>query len=82
MLVPIIKDKAGKINSTDNYRPIALASTLSKVLERTLLNKLEQLVLTFDNQLGFKPKHGTDMCIFALKEILDLYNRHHFYVFY
>ena len=26
VLVPIIKDKCGKINSKDNYRPIALAS--------------------------------------------------------
>ncbi len=38
-----------------------LASILSKVLERTLLNKLEQFVLTSDNQFGFKPKYGTDM---------------------
>lgn len=52
MLVPIIKDKAGKINSMDNYRPIALASILSKVLERTLLNKLVLFVLTSDNQFG------------------------------
>ena len=34
VLVPVIKDKAGKIGSIDNYRPIALASILSKVLER------------------------------------------------
>ena len=26
VLVPIIKDKCGKINSKDNYRPVALAS--------------------------------------------------------
>ncbi len=53
-----------------------LASILSRVLERTLLNKLDQFVLTSDNQFGFKPKYGTDVCIYALKEILDLYNRH------
>ena len=28
MLVPVIKDKAGKISSKDNYRPIALASVV------------------------------------------------------
>ena len=37
ILVPIIKDKAGKINSKDNYRPIAIASIMSKVLEILLL---------------------------------------------
>ena len=39
-LVPVIKDKAGKVGSMDNYRPIALASILSKVLERILLDRL------------------------------------------
>ena len=31
VLVPIIKDKSGMINSKDNYRPIAIASTMSKL---------------------------------------------------
>ena len=66
LLVPVIKDKAGKINSSENYWPIALASILSKVLERTILGRLEQFILTSDNQFGFKPKHGTDICILAL----------------
>ena len=33
ILVPIIKDKSGKINNKDNYRPIAIASIMSKILE-------------------------------------------------
>src|SRR4029434_6577159 len=41
LLVPVLKNKAGKLNSIDNYRPIALASILSKVFERILLMKLE-----------------------------------------
>ena len=32
-LVPIIKSKSGLISSKDNYRPIAITSVLSKVLE-------------------------------------------------
>ena len=32
-LVPIIKSKSGRIMSKDNYRPVALASIVSKVLE-------------------------------------------------
>ena len=35
-LVPVIKNKAGKIGSMDNYRPITLASVISKVLESLL----------------------------------------------
>ena len=81
VLVPVIKDKAGKLNSSANYRPIALANILSKVLERILLNRLERYILTSDNQFGFKHKHSTDMCIFALKEVLDNYNRQNSSVF-
>ena len=40
VLVPIIKDKSGKINSKDNYRPIAIASNISKLLEILLLERL------------------------------------------
>lgn len=31
VLGPIIKDKVGKLNSSDNYRPIALASAMFSV---------------------------------------------------
>lgn len=31
LLVPVIKDKAGKLNSMDNYRPIALSCILNTV---------------------------------------------------
>ena len=74
VVVPVIKDKAGKINSRDNYRPIALASIMSKLIERILLKRAEDSLMTSDNQFGFKTKHGTDMCIYALKEILHTYN--------
>ena len=33
VLVPVIKDKAGKIYSKDNYRPIALASVIANLLK-------------------------------------------------
>ncbi len=71
LLVSVIKGKTGKMNSKDNYRSIALASIMSKVLERILLDRLELYILTNDNQFGFKRKHGTDMCIYAFKEIVS-----------
>lgn len=61
LIVSVMKDKAGKINSMENYRPISLASILSKVFERILLNRLKQYILTTD-QFGFK-QHCTDMYI-------------------
>ena len=73
LLVPVIWEKVGKLNSMDNDRPIACASILSKVLERILLTRLEMFVLTTDNQFDFKRTHGTNMCIFSLKEIVAKY---------
>ena len=73
LIVPVIKDKAGAINSKDNYRPIALASILSKLIEKIMLNRMETFLLTQPNQFGSKKKLGTDQCIFALKELVNKY---------
>lgn len=74
-LVPVIKDKAGKVGSSNNYRPIALANILSKVVEQIILQRINNLISSTDHQFGFKAKHGTDMCIYMLKELLNNYKR-------
>ena len=40
VLVPSIKDKCSRINSKDNYRPIALACIVSKIVENILLDRM------------------------------------------
>ena len=72
---PVIKDNAGKISSKDNYRHIGLASVISKLVEVIMLDSIEMYMNTNPNQFGFKRKHGTDQCIYFLKEIIDLYRR-------
>ena len=66
VLVPVIKDKCGKINDSDNYRPIALASVMSKIVEKVILGRMSSFLITSSNQFGFKSKLGTDMCIYVL----------------
>ena len=73
LLVPVLKDKAGNVSCMDNYRSIALASILSKVVENILLDRVTGYLSFCDNQFGFKPNHGADMCIYALKENVNLY---------
>ena len=41
-IVPIIKNKAGNLSSGNNYRPIALATVISKVFESLILLRCEQ----------------------------------------
>ena len=73
VLVPIIKNKAGNVNSIDNYRPVALSNIFCKVLEIIILGRIECYLTTSANQFGFKKRHGTDLCIYTLKEIVNLY---------
>ena len=74
VIVPILKDKKGQITDKNNYRPIAITSIFSKVLEILLLSRLNNHLSTRCNQFGFKSYHGTDMCVFTLKQIIEYYN--------
>ena len=56
VLFPIIKDKKTKISSIDNYRSVAIASVVSKVVERNFLERLSEYLDIMGNQFGFKPK--------------------------
>ena len=58
-----------------NYRPIALVSPCSKLLKIIILDFLECHLHTCDNQFGFKRNHAADMCIFALKNVIDYYKK-------
>ena len=74
-IVPIIKNKCGNISSSSNYRPIALATIISKLLESILLLKCEEYLCTSANQFGFKTAHGTELCIYTLREYIELYRK-------
>jgi len=73
ILVPILKDKKGDITDVDNYRPIAITSVASKIFEKIMLLRMKHMLQTNDNQFSYKSNHSTEMCIFALKSIVDLY---------
>ena len=73
VLVPIVKNKSASICSKSNYRPIALASIVSKVLEKLIYDRIAVYLNTCSNQFGFKAKHSTDMTIYALKEAVLKY---------
>lgn len=53
LLVPVIKDKTGKISSIENYRPIALANIISKVFEHILMDQRKEYLVTTNNQFEY-----------------------------
>ena len=70
---PIVKNKCGNLSDKNNYRPICVATVISKIYEQSLLDRCKEYLQSTDNQFGFKPKHSTDQCIYVLKEIIDYY---------
>ena len=73
VIIPLLKCKYKDPADVNNYRPIAIATALSKVLEQVKLSRLARCLWTADSQFGFKQAHGTEMAIFALKQTIDLY---------
>ena len=79
--LPILKSKSKSVNDKLNYRPIALSNILSKVFENILYNRLEDYLYTTSNQFGFKKNVGTEMCVFALKEVIHHYHTQGSHIF-
>ena len=80
-IVLIVKNKCVNITDSNNYRPIALATIVSKLFGSILLIKCEQYLTTSANQFRFKTGHSTDLCIYALKEFIEYYESRNTSVF-
>ena len=73
--MPVLKNKSGKLDDPDNYRPIAVSSVSSKILEMIMLSRLQDYLFTSDNQFGFKKRHSPDMAIYVLKDFIESYEK-------
>ena len=76
VIIPLVKDKNKRISDKANYRPICLSNVFNKLFENVLLVRILPYLETTCNQFGFKPKHGTEMCVFVLKELISYYVKH------
>ena len=63
------------MNQTDknNYKPIALSSIVSKVIEHIIAEQLEVYLWTNNNQCGYKSSQSTDLSIYILDECFDYF---------
>ena len=68
-----VNNKSGNLSDSSNYRPIALATIVSKMFESVLLFKCAEYLSTSDNPFDFKSSHSTDLCMYTLKEFIDYY---------
>ena len=72
VIIPIQKNNKDSSHS-DNYRPIALASSLSKVIEHIILTKYEKYLYTSPLQFGFKPGLSKSHCTALIKNVVAHY---------
>ena len=75
-IIPLVKDTKGDIISKDNYRPIAIRSILSRVVELIILSTFGYLIDTSDNQFGLQEwsLHRTQcVCLKRNHKLLSLY---------
>ena len=68
----LIKDQQKSLSDMSNYRPIALASLISKLLECVILQRCENNLKTSDNQFAYKVDHSTDMALFSFRQTVDI----------
>lgn len=67
--------KSGNRDNVNNYRPISVLSSMSKVLERLLNNRLvnylESQNLISPNQFGFRKNKSTEDAVLGLTELVS-----------
>jgi hypothetical protein len=73
-VIPLFK--SGDKTSVNNYRPISLLPVFSKILEKSMANRLSQYLsenyILHPQQFGFRPKHTTSMAINILVDRISL----------
>ena len=72
-IIPLVKNRCADLSDINNYRPVAIANVLSKVFENILLNRCEEYLFTTDNQFGFKSGCSTDLCIYSLRQYIEIF---------
>ncbi|XP_065667955.1 uncharacterized protein LOC136088201 [Hydra vulgaris] len=69
VISPVVKDKNGNISDSANYRPIALLTIFSKILEYIFVSRINKSSTGTPNQFGFKKNRSTFMPALILKDI-------------
>ena len=73
VLSPLIKDRFGDHESSNNYRPIISSSIFLKIFEYAIKMKIEHLLTTDERQFGFKRESSTQLAGLTLKEVAHKY---------
>jgi exonuclease III len=73
LVIPIVKNKTGDLSDKNNYRPISLATVISKVFDSVLNSLLCKFIQPHDNQFGFRQGLSTETAILCVKHTVKYY---------
>ena len=74
-LVPIIKNKLASINTSKNYRSIAISSLVLKILDWVILTLFGERLGLDELQYAYQPGASTTMCTWAVIETIGYFLR-------
>ena len=74
-LLPIIKDKLSSINTSKNYRSIAISSLILKLLDWIILILYGEVLGVDQLQFAYQPGCSTTMCTWTVVETIDYFLR-------
>jgi len=64
------------MSDTSNYRPVAVVTVVSNLLEHFILSNISAFVGNTDNQFGFRVGRSTVQCSFLLKQTASFFVTH------
>ena len=71
--MPLVKCKRGDLTDVNNYRAIAISTSLSMLFEHVISASLDTAADCDQYQFGFKSGHSTALCTGILKRTVDYY---------
>ena len=73
VVTPVLKNKLGSVNDSENYRGIALSSIFAKLFDIVIINSHRKYFDSSDLQFGFKENSSTAQCTFVFNEVEQYY---------
>ena len=74
-IIPLVKDKNGKLDDSNNYRGIGLSCLLLKIVDWTILTLYEDELAVDETQFGYQPKTSCSMLSWTVIELINAFAR-------
>lgn len=81
VIVPLVKCKSGDLSDMNNYRAIAISTSMSKIFESIIASFIKTSDEFDYHQFGFKAGHSTTLCTHVFKRTVEYFTDRGSHVF-